>query len=148
MKCKYCFAELEADVTVCPYCGKELTEEEPEEIVEEEDEIEEEYEITQVFDKILTNNAGINPLLGKYIFNKSWAECIISVSDTKIITPAEKPNPKDKTFILFLLTKKVIKPPIIVASPAKNVINKGNCQFCIIKKSLQNYCITKLFFTK
>lgn len=31
-------------------------------------EIEEEYEITQVFDKILTNSAGINPLLGKYVF--------------------------------------------------------------------------------
>ena len=42
MKCKYCFAELEADVTVCPVCGKDLaeTEEMPaaettEELVEE-----------------------------------------------------------------------------------------------------------------
>ena len=26
MKCKFCFAELEEDVTVCPLCGKELTE--------------------------------------------------------------------------------------------------------------------------
>lgn len=31
-------------------------------------EIEEEYEITQLFDRILTNQGGINPLLGKYIF--------------------------------------------------------------------------------
>lgn len=28
MKCKYCFAEVEEDVTICPICGKELTEEE------------------------------------------------------------------------------------------------------------------------
>ena len=53
MKCKYCFAELEDGVTLCPVCGKELTEEktaekavaeeieETEEIVEEEEEYEE-----------------------------------------------------------------------------------------------------------
>lgn len=33
--------------------------------------IEEEYEIMQVFDRVLTNNNGINPLLGKYIFQCS-----------------------------------------------------------------------------
>lgn len=33
--------------------------------------IEEEYEIVQIFDRILTNNNGINPLLGKYIFQCS-----------------------------------------------------------------------------
>ena len=26
MKCKFCLAEIEEDVTVCPLCGKELTE--------------------------------------------------------------------------------------------------------------------------
>lgn len=31
-------------------------------------EIEEQYEITQLFDRVLTNQGGINPLLGKYIF--------------------------------------------------------------------------------
>lgn len=30
--------------------------------------IEQEYQITQIFDRILQNNGGINPLLGKYIF--------------------------------------------------------------------------------
>jgi len=29
MKCKFCLAEIEEDVTVCPLCGKELTEEAP-----------------------------------------------------------------------------------------------------------------------
>ena len=33
MKCKFCFADLEEDVAVCPQCGKDLTQ--PEEIVEE-----------------------------------------------------------------------------------------------------------------
>ncbi len=33
--------------------------------------IEEEYEITQLFDTVLTNQNGINPLLGKYIFQCS-----------------------------------------------------------------------------
>ncbi len=42
MKCKFCFAELEEDVTVCPECGKELTEETPaEEMIEEEVAVEE-----------------------------------------------------------------------------------------------------------
>lgn len=31
-------------------------------------EIEEEYEITQLFDRVLTNQNGINPLLGRYVF--------------------------------------------------------------------------------
>jgi hypothetical protein len=31
-------------------------------------EIEEEYEINQIVDRVLTNQNGINPLLGKYIF--------------------------------------------------------------------------------
>ena len=51
MKCKYCFAEVEEDATICPICGKELTEEETSEEVaketeEETEEIveEEEYE--------------------------------------------------------------------------------------------------------
>lgn len=35
MKCKFCFAEIEQDVTVCPVCGKDLTEQ-PEEITAEE----------------------------------------------------------------------------------------------------------------
>ncbi len=35
MVCKFCFAELEDDVTVCPQCGKELSEETPQEPVEE-----------------------------------------------------------------------------------------------------------------
>lgn len=35
MVCKFCFAELEDDVTVCPQCGKELTEEAPQEPAEE-----------------------------------------------------------------------------------------------------------------
>jgi len=35
MICKYCFAELEEDVTVCPVCGKELTEENALEATEE-----------------------------------------------------------------------------------------------------------------
>lgn len=45
MKCKFCFAELEEDVTVCPLCGKDLTEAEDaaevlsEENIEETDEI-------------------------------------------------------------------------------------------------------------
>lgn len=34
-------------------------------------EIEEEYEITQVIDRILTNQNGINPFLGKYVFQCS-----------------------------------------------------------------------------
>jgi hypothetical protein len=34
-------------------------------------EIEEEYEINQLFDRILTNKSGINPALGKYIFRCS-----------------------------------------------------------------------------
>ena len=34
-------------------------------------EMEEEYEIVQIFDRVLTNNNGINPLLGKYIFQCS-----------------------------------------------------------------------------
>ena len=29
MNCKFCFAELEDGVTVCPVCGKDLTEETP-----------------------------------------------------------------------------------------------------------------------
>lgn len=33
MNCKFCFAELEDGVTVCPVCGKDLTEETPEEVV-------------------------------------------------------------------------------------------------------------------
>lgn len=32
-------------------------------------EVEEEYEITQLYDQLLTNSNGINPLFGKYIFN-------------------------------------------------------------------------------
>ena len=44
MKCKFCFAELEEDVTVCPLCGKELKETEEEYVYEEEtEEAEEEY---------------------------------------------------------------------------------------------------------
>lgn len=39
MKCKFCFAELEEDVTVCPVCSKELTE--PAEIPAEETAVEE-----------------------------------------------------------------------------------------------------------
>lgn len=35
MQCKYCFAELEEDVSVCPLCGKNLTEEAIEPAVEE-----------------------------------------------------------------------------------------------------------------
>ncbi|MBR2936952.1 MAG: peptidylprolyl isomerase [Oscillospiraceae bacterium] len=42
MKCKFCFAELEEGVTVCPLCGKELTE--PEEIPAEESVAEETVE--------------------------------------------------------------------------------------------------------
>ena len=34
MKCKFCLAEIEEDVTVCPLCGKELTEAEEEEYEE------------------------------------------------------------------------------------------------------------------
>ena len=33
--------------------------------------IDEEWEITQIYNKILTSKGGINPLLGKYIFNCS-----------------------------------------------------------------------------
>ena len=49
MKCKFCFAEVEDDVTICPLCGKDLTEEEVEEETEEivEEEVEDdddEYE--------------------------------------------------------------------------------------------------------
>ena len=38
MKCKFCLAELEEDVTVCPLCGKELKETEEEYVYEEETE--------------------------------------------------------------------------------------------------------------
>ena len=36
MNCKFCNAEMEEGVTLCPVCGKEMTEELPEEIVTEE----------------------------------------------------------------------------------------------------------------
>lgn len=55
MKCKYCFAELPDDATICPLCGKELIEEEPaektvtEEIEEETEEIVEE-EVEEIED--------------------------------------------------------------------------------------------------
>ena len=39
MQCKYCFAELEEGVSVCPLCGKDLTEETAEPAVEETAEI-------------------------------------------------------------------------------------------------------------
>lgn len=54
MKCKFCFAELNEDVTVCPACGKDLTETEEipveeitEEIAEETEEIPEEKTVAE-----------------------------------------------------------------------------------------------------
>ena len=37
MKCKFCLAEIEDDVTVCPLCGKELEVSAEEEILGEEE---------------------------------------------------------------------------------------------------------------
>ena len=63
MKCKFCFAELNDDVTVCPVCGKDLEEteevrpEETEEVLEEEtlveteEDVEEEYEEDEAYDE-------------------------------------------------------------------------------------------------
>ena len=68
----------------------------------------------------------------KYAFNKSPAEVKISVNDTKIITPAENPSPRERTFILFLFTKKVINPPKTVANPAIAVIKRGIFQLIIL----------------
>ena len=61
MKCKFCFAELDEDVTVCPACGKELTEaeeapveaaaEETEETLVEETEETEEVSVDELIEE-------------------------------------------------------------------------------------------------
>ena len=46
-------------------------------------ELEQEYEITQVFDRVLLNSNGINPLLGKYIFQCAAVRRTPSFEDFK-----------------------------------------------------------------
>ena len=41
-----------------------------------------------------------------------------STNETKSITPADKPSPKDKYLSEFVLIKNVTKPPITVDMPA------------------------------
>ena len=52
-------------------------------------EIEEEYEITELFDRVLTNQNGINPLLGKYIYQCSAVRR----------TPSHEEHTPQKSFI-------------------------------------------------
>lgn len=47
MKCKFCFAELEDGVTVCPACGKELAEPATEEVTEAAPEVQPEPPVTE-----------------------------------------------------------------------------------------------------
>ena len=49
--------------------------------------IEEEYEINQLFDRILTNKSGINPALGKYIFRCSAVKRQSAYEEIKDVNP-------------------------------------------------------------
>lgn len=61
--------------------------------------LDEEWEITQVFDRILTNKSGINPLLGKYIYQCSAVKRVDSHERASLDLDAREPGQDiDKLF--------------------------------------------------
>lgn len=92
MKCKYCFAELEEDATICPICGKNLTETEEtpvEEIVEETAE-ETAEEVTEVAEEETTE-------------------------ETVVIIPAKKKIPKELAITLAAIGGLVLAAALALA---------------------------------
>lgn len=59
MKCKFCLAEIEDDVTVCPLCGKELEVSAEEEILGEEETAEKTEETKEVREKTKKDRKGL-----------------------------------------------------------------------------------------
>ncbi len=99
--------------------------------------IDEEWEITQVFDRILTNKSGINPLLGKYIYQCAAIKRVQSHEKTKLELDAREPgNDIDEIFNQSKAKQQQFADQFTVD---KNKENKHNKKTNRIAKNVYDY---------
>ena len=107
--------------------------------------LDEEWEITQVFDRILTNKSGINPLLGKYIYQCSAVKRVQSHEKTSLELDAREPG--DDIDELFNQSKKkqqAFADQFSTDRTGKNNLNKKTNQigqniYDYVKKTDETY---------
>lgn len=98
--------------------------------------IDEEWEINQVFDRILTNKSGINPLLGKYIYQCSAVKRVQSHEKTKLELDAREPGQDiDELFNQSKLKQQSYADQFL----NKNGRNKHNNKMDNIAQNVYNY---------
>lgn len=98
--------------------------------------IDEEWEITQVFDRMLTNKSGINPLLGKYIYQCSAVKRVDSHEKAKIDLYANEPgNDIDEIFNQSKTKQQQYADQFL----NKNGRNKLNTKINDISKNIYDY---------
>ena len=99
--------------------------------------IDEEWEITQVFDRILTNKSGINPLLGKYIYQCSAIKRVQSHEKTALELDAREPGDDiDEIFNQSKKKQQTFADQFNKNRQGENVFNKKTNQ---IGKSIYDY---------
>ena len=99
--------------------------------------IDEEWEITQVFDRILTNKSGINPLLGKYIYQCSAIKRVQSHEKTALELDAREPGDDiDEIFNQSKKKQQTFADQFNKNRQGENILNKKTNE---IGKSIYDY---------